>query len=286
MEQQNEMSFWDHLEELRWTLFRSILALFIFAIGSFAFMPTLFDKVIMAPCYSDFIFYRWLCSLNQWLVDKSEYFNVLPDFCNDNFHVDIENIKLASQFFTHMSTSFWLALVLTFPYLMWEIWKFISPALYENEKKNVRWVFLFGTIMFFIGCSVGYLLVFPLTLRFLATYQLSAAITEQVSLDSYMNNFLMLVFIMGVVFEMPLVSWLLSKIGILHRGFFHKYRRHAIIGLLVAAAFITPSSDPFTLGAVFFPLYGLYELSAFFVRKEPKEDEDEEDEEENTIANA
>ena len=169
---------------------------------------------------------------------------------------------------------------------MWEIWKFISPALYENEKKNVRWVFLFGTIMFFIGCSVGYLLVFPLTLRFLATYQLSAAITEQVSLDSYMNNFLMLVFIMGVVFEMPLVSWLLSKIGILHRGFFHKYRRHAIIGLLVAAAFITPSSDPFTLGAVFFPLYGLYELSAFFVRKEPKEDEDEEDEEENTIANA
>ncbi len=286
MEQQNEMSFWDHLEELRWTLFRSILALFIFAIGSFAFMPTLFDKVIMAPCYSDFIFYRWLCSLNQWLVDKSEYFNVLPDFCNDNFHVDIVNIKLASQFFTHMSTSFWLALVLTFPYLMWEIWKFISPALYENEKKNVRWVFLFGTIMFFIGCSVGYLLVFPLTLRFLATYQLSAAITEQVSLDSYMNNFLMLVFIMGVVFEMPLVSWLLSKIGILHRGFFHKYRRHAIIGLLVAAAFITPSSDPFTLGAVFFPLYGLYELSAFFVRKEPKEDEDEEDEEENTIANA
>lgn len=286
MEQQNEMSFWDHLEELRWTLFRSILALFIFAIGSFAFMPTLFDKVIMAPCYSDFIFYRWLCSLNQWLVDKSEYFNVLPDFCNDNFHVDIVNIKLASQFFTHMSTSFWLALVLTFPYLMWEIWKFISPALYENEKKNVRWVFLFGTIMFFIGCSIGYLLVFPLTLRFLATYQLSAAITEQVSLDSYMNNFLMLVFIMGVVFEMPLVSWLLSKIGILHRGFFHKYRRHAIIGLLVAAAFITPSSDPFTLGAVFFPLYGLYELSAFFVRKEPKEDEDEEDEEENTIANA
>ena len=286
MEQQNEMSFWDHLEELRWTLFRSILALFIFAIGSFAFMPTLFDKVIMAPCYSDFIFYRWLCSLNQWLVDKSEYFNVLPDFCNDNFHVDIVNIKLASQFFTHMSTSFWLALVLTFPYLMWEIWKFISPALYENEKKNVRWVFLFGTIMFFIGCSVGYLLVFPLTLRFLATYQLSAAITEQVSLDSYMNNFLMLVFIMGVVFEMPLVSWLLSKIGILHRGFFHKYRRHAIIGLLVAAAFITPSSDPFTLGAVFFPLHVLYELSAFFVRKEPKEDEDEEDEEENTIANA
>lgn len=279
MEQQEEMSFWDHLEELRWTLFRSILALFVFAIGSFAFMPKLFDLVIMAPCYSDFISYRWLCSLNEWLCNVSPYFDVLPDFCNDTFHVDIVNIKLASQFFTHMTTSFWLALVLTFPYLMWEVWKFIGPALYEDEKKSIRWVFLFGTIMFFIGCAVGYLMVFPMTLRFLATYQLSAAIVEQVSLDSYMDNFLMLVFIMGVVFEMPLVSWLLSKIGILNRSFFHKYRRHAIVGLLVAAAFITPSSDPFTLGIVFFPLYGLYELSAFFVKKAPKEepDEDEED---------
>ena len=156
--EQEEMSFWDHLEALRWTLFRSFLALFIFAIGSFAFMrgsDGIFDRVVLAPCYSDFIFYRWLCDLNQWLVNVSPWFDVLPDFCNDNFHVDVFNIRLASQFFTHMTTSFWLALVLTFPYLMWEIWKFISPALYENEKKNVKWVFLLGTIMFFIGCAVG-----------------------------------------------------------------------------------------------------------------------------------
>ena len=110
MEQQDEMSFWDHLEELRWTLFRSILALFIFAIGSFAFMRQLFDQVILAPCSSDFIFYRWLCHLNEWLRDISPYVDVLPDFCNDNFHVEIFNIRLASQFFTHMTTSFWLAL--------------------------------------------------------------------------------------------------------------------------------------------------------------------------------
>ena len=180
-----------------------------------------------------------------------------------------------------MTTSFWLALVLTFPYLMYEVWKFISPALYEHEKRNIRWVFFFGTIMFFFGCAVGYFMVFPMTLRFLATYQLSPDIKEQVSLDSYMDNFLMLIFVMGIVFEMPLVSWLLSKLGLLHRGFFHKYRRHAIVGLLVAAAFITPSSDPFTLSVVFFPLYGLYELSAFFVRKPPAEEPDEEDEEEN-----
>ena len=268
MEQQDEMSFWDHLEELRWTLFRIIVALFIFAIAGFSVMPWLFDNVVTAPCYSDFITYREMCKISSVL-------SVLPDFCNDDFHVNIVNIKLASQFFTHMTTSFWLALLLTFPYMMYEIWKFISPALYENEKKNVRWVFMCGTIMFFVGCAVGYFLVFPMTLRFLATYQLSEAIVEQVSLDSYMDNFLMLIFVMGIVFEMPLVSWLLSQVGVLNRSFFHKYRRHAIVALLVAAAFITPSSDPFTLGIVFFPLYGLDELSAFFVKKAPKEDEEE-----------
>lgn len=271
MEQQDEMSFWDHLEELRWTLFRIILALLVFAVAGFAVMPWLFDNVVMAPCYSDFILYKEMCKI-------SSVFSVLPDFCNDNFHVNIVNIKLASQFFTHMTTSFWLALLLTFPYTMYEVWKFVSPALYENEKKNVRWVFLCGTVMFFIGCAVGYFLVFPMTLRFLATYELSAAITEQVSLDSYMDNFLMLIFVMGIVFEMPLVSWLLSQVGILNRSFFHQYRRHAIVALLVAAAFITPSSDPFTLSVVFFPLYGLYELSAFFVKKAPPEEEDDDDE--------
>ena len=134
--QQEEMSFWDHLEELRWTLFRSVLALFVFAIAGFSVMPWLFDNVVMAPCSSDFIVYREMCKI-------SSHFSFLPDFCNDTFHVNIVNIKLASQFFTHMTSSFWLALLLTFPYLMWEIWKFVSPALYENEKKNVRWVFLF-----------------------------------------------------------------------------------------------------------------------------------------------
>lgn len=267
--QQEDMSFWDHLEDLRWTLFRSILALFVFAIAAFAVMPYLFDHVILAPTSSDFILYRWMCKI-------SSNFSFLTDFCDEGFHVPIVNIKLAAQFFAHMTTSFWLALLLTFPYLMYEVWKFVSPALYDSEKKNVRWVFLFGTIMFFIGCSVGYFLVFPMTFRFLATHSLSASITEQVSLDSYLDNFLMLVFIMGVVFEMPLVSWLLSQIGLLHKSFFRKFRRHAIVALLVAAAFITPSSDPFTLSIVFFPLYFLYELSAFFVKKDPVEDSDDE----------
>jgi sec-independent protein translocase protein TatC len=267
-ENQDEMSFWDHLEALRWTLFRSIIALVVFSVAGFVCMRFLFDKVILAPCHSDFIIYHFLCKITSAV-------SFLPDFCDDTYHVQIVNIKLASQFFTHMTTSFYLAVLLTFPYLMYEVWRFIRPALYDYERKDVRWVFFFGTIMFFIGCSVGYFLVFPMTLRFLATHQLSEAITEQVSLDSYMNYFLMLVFLMGVVFEMPLISWLLSKIGILNRSFFNKYRRHAVVGLMIAAALITPSSDPFTLAFVFFPLYGLYELSAFFVKKAPETEEEE-----------
>ena len=270
--QQAEMSFWDHLEALRWTILRCVIALVVFAIGAFVALKEfgLYDAIILAPTQADFIFYRMLCNITSAVP-------FFPDFCDETFEVKVFNVKVGSLFFTHISTSFWLALLLTFPYLVYEIWKFIRPALYENEKKNVRWVFLLGTIMFFIGCSVAYFMVFPMTLRFLATYEISKYIENQSSLESYLDMFISLIFIMGVVFEMPLVSWLLSQVGILNRSFFNKYRRHAVVGLLVAAAFITPSSDPFTLGAVFFPLYGLFELSAFFVKKAPKiEDNDEE----------
>lgn len=273
MKEDNEgMTFWDHLEELRWTILRSIIALVVFAILGFAVMPYIYDTVIMGPTSSDFFLYKYLCKITSAIP-------FLPDFCDDSFHVEIINIKLASQFFRHMSTSFWLALILTFPYLVFEIWRFVSPALYDSEKKSIRWVFVFGTVMFFIGCVVGYCLVFPMTFRFLATYQLSEAITNQISLDSYMDNFLMLIFIMGIVFELPLVSWLLSQLGLLNRSFFKKYRRHAIVALLVLAAFITPSSDPFTLSVVFFPLYFLFELSRFLVKPAPKDMEDDNEEE-------
>ena len=269
-EQQEEMSFWDHLEELRWTLFRCVIALIVVTIGAFIAIIYIFDPVILGPTRADFILYKVLCKLTSAIP-------FMPDFCDTTYLVHLFNVSLSAPFFIHISTSFWLALLVTFPYLVFEIWRFIRPALYENEKKNVRWVFLCGTIMFFVGCSVGYFMVFPMTLRFLATYRLSDAIAEQSSLESYIDTMLMLVFIMGVVFEMPLVSWLLSKLGILNRSFFNKYRRHAVVGLLVLAAFITPSGDPFTLGCVFFPLYGLYELSALFVDKAPKEDDDEEE---------
>ncbi len=263
-----EMSFWDHLEELRWTIFRSVIALFIFAIIGFIFMPYLFDSFVMAPRDSSFFLYKYLCKISSLAPA------LLPDFCGDSFHVTLINIKLTSQFFTHMTMSFYLALLVAFPYLIWEIWRFISPALYAHEKKSVRWVLLFGGVMFFIGCAIGYCLVFPMTLRFLYGYQLSPTIVNQIDLNDYMNMFLMLIMVMGLVFELPLVCWLLSQLGILKRSFFNKFRRHAIVILLILAAIITPSGDPFTLSVVFFPLYFLYELSSLLVKKDKPEDLD------------
>lgn len=271
---QQGMTFWDHLEDFRWTLIRSVSALFIFAIAGFIVMPYIYDQIILGPIQADFFLYRYLCKVTSAIP-------FLPDFCDDNFRVEIININLASQFFRHMTTSLWLALIATFPYLTLELWRFVSPALYEEEKKSVRWVFSLGTLMFFIGCTVGYSIVFPITLRFLATYQLSALIVNQISLDSYMDNFLMLIFVMGVVFELPLLSWLLSKLGFITKAFFKKYRRHAIVVLMALAAVITPSGDPFTLAVVFIPLYILYELSCLFVKPAPVEDDEEENEENN-----
>lgn len=227
-------------------------------------MPWLFDRVIMAPCNPDFFLYEYMCHVSKIIP-------FIPDFCDQTVKIDIINIRLTSQFFFHISTSFWLALIMTCPYLLFELWRFISPALYDHEKKSTRWVFFFGTIMFFIGCIVGYCAVFPMTLRFLYTYELSDLINNQLSLDSYMDTFLMMIFIMGVVFEMPLLCMFLSKLGLLRRSFFKKYRRHAIVALLVLAAIITPTGDPFTLSVVFLPLYVLYELSAVLVKKDDQE---------------
>jgi sec-independent protein translocase protein TatC len=166
-----------------------------------------------------------------------------------------------------MSTSLWLGLVVGFPFCIYQVYLFVKPALHNQERQNTGWAFLFGNLLFYMGIAVGYLMVFPLTLRFLAGYEISSYIENSVSLDSYMDSFLMLCFIMGLVFELPLLSWLLSKLGILRRKFFVQFRKHAIVILLITAAVITPSSDPFTLLVVFLPIYALWEISALVVKK-------------------
>ena len=258
---QQEMTFWDHLEVLRWVIFRVVIALVILVIGCFIVLPRIFDTFVLGPTKGDFFVYRWL-----GLLGTHGDGMFVPDFGGD-YHVDIININVASQFLTHISTSFWFALVLVFPYLMYEVWKFVRPALFPSEQKNVRLAFVSGTGLFYLGCAVGYCIVFPLTFRFLTQYQVAEAITNQISLNSYISNFLGITFVMGLVFEMPMLAWILSRMGILHKSFLREYRRLAVVVLLVLAALITPSGDPFTLAVVFLPLYLLYELSVLIVKE-------------------
>ncbi|KAB3910284.1 twin-arginine translocase subunit TatC [Bacteroides uniformis] len=256
---EKELTFWDHLDELRRVLFRVLGVWFVLAIGYFIAMPYLFDNVILAPCHNDFVFYDLLRWIGQKLDLKDEFFT-------QEFHVKLININLAAPFFVHMSTAFWMSVVTAAPYIFYEIWRFVSPALYPNERKGVRKALGIGTVMFFIGVSLGYFMVYPLTLRFLSTYQLSAAIENQISLNSYIDNFMMLVLCMGLAFELPLVTWLLSLLGLVHKTFLRKYRRHAVVIIVIASAIITPTGDPFTLTVVAVPLYLLYELSILMIK--------------------
>lgn len=249
------MSFWDHLEALRWCLLRVVIALVIVLVGCFIALPHVFDAFILGPTHSDFFVYRVLGLVYGPAQD-----------------VQIININVASQFLTHISTSLWIALLLVFPYLMYQIWVFVKPALYPGEIGGVGRSFVWGTALFYIGCAVGYLLVFPIIFRFLTQYRVGAGVLNQISLNSYMGNFLGLIFVMGLVFEMPVLAWLLGRLGIIGRQMLRSWRRYAVVVLLVASALITPTGDPFTLLVVFLPLYLLYELSILMVpgTKAPK----------------
>lgn len=266
---EKEMSFWDHLEEFRWTIIRIFIAVISFSVIGFIIIPRIFDSVILAASSSDFVTYRFF-------EMASEYMPFLPNFSADAFSVEMLNINMTTQFMTYISTSLMFGVLCTIPYILYELWRFVSPALYENEAKGVKSAFGFGGVMFIIGCLVGYFLVFPMIFRFLITFELSDSIENMISLDSYMNNFYTLILIMGLVFEMPLVFWLLSKLGLVYRSFFRQYRRHAVVGALLAAALITPSGDPFSLFIVAVPIYMLWEISAFVVKKDPPEEEEDE----------
>ena len=251
-----DMSFWDHLEELRWCLFRVIIALVIVLVGCFFALPYIFDDFILGPTHPDFFMYR-LLGFAYGPAQK----------------VDIININVASQFLTHISTAFWISLVLVFPYLMYQIWAFVKPALYPKEIRGVRTAFGGGTILFYLGCAVGYLVVFPIIFRFLVQYRIGGEVLNQINLGSYMSLFLSMVFIMGLVFEMPILAWMLSALGVLDKKMLRSWRRYAIVVLLILAAAITPTGDPFTLFVVFLPLYLLYELSILIVRKPSPDNE-------------
>lgn len=264
---QTEMSFWGHLDALRAVLFKIAAVFIVLGVVAFIFMPWVFDNVILAPCSGEFATYAFF--------DKISGMGILPaELSTDpSFEVDLVSMQLTTQFFIHMSASCWLALIFGFPIIIYLLWTFVEPALYDSEKHGIRRAFFFGNIMFFLGVLVGYYLVLPLAVRFLSQYTLSDKITGMISLDSYMDNFFTIVLLMGMVFELPLLSWLLGKMGLLYRSFFGKYRRHAIVAIMILAALITPTGDPFTLFAVFIPVYALWEFSAVLVPKSSPSDD-------------
>lgn len=245
MTQTGEMTFWDHLEELRSSLLRMIAVFGIAVVTLFFFKGFLFDSVILAPSKPDFFLYRLFGA---------------------DFSLTLVNIEVAAQFMIHMKITFICALIVTFPYLVFEIWRFIAPALYEREKKTVRGAFLFASVLFYIGVVVGYTIVFPLMLNFFSGYQVSPDIPNTFSLTSYISMFTSMVLMFGIVFEFPTVAVVLSSLGILSKGTLKSFRRHAICAVLILAAVITPSGDPFSLMVVSIPLYMLYEFSILICR--------------------
>lgn len=233
-----EMSFWDHLEELRGTLVHSVLAIVLLSVIFLCFPKPLFQAVLW-PTQANFPLYR------------------LPGV---DFSMELINIELSAQFFTYMKVAVLCGVVLAFPYLVYELWKFIAPALYENEKKAVRKALRLSAGLFYLGVAIGYFVVLPVCLMFFVNFSVSDAIVNTISLSSYMSLFVSMVFLIGILFEFPTVILVLSTLGIVHRPMLRKGRRYAVVAVLLLAALITPS-DPFSMFVLAIPLYGLYELS-------------------------
>ena len=246
MSQTGEMTFWDHLEDLRKCIFRMLAVFATAVIALFFFKTLLFEDVILAPSKPDFFLYRLLGA---------------------DFSMTLVNIEVAAQFLIHMKITFISALILTFPFIIYEAWKFIAPALYEKEKKAVSFAFAFASVLFYAGVAVGYLIVFPLMLNFFAGYQVSPDIPNTFSLTSYISLFTSLVLTFGIVFEFPTVVAVLSSLKILNKESLKAFRKHALCVVLILAAVITPSGDPFSLMVVSVPLYLLYEFSILICRK-------------------
>lgn len=245
------MSFWDHLEVLRGTLFRSLLAVSLISVLVFCFKKFVFDDVVLAPTRSDFWVYKWL------KMDMS---------------MNLVNLEISTQFFVHLKVAFELGFILSFPYVIFEIWKFIAPALYQNEKKTIRGVFLAASFLFYLGLYIGYVLIVPISLNFFLGYKISDAIVNTISLNSYISLFTSTVLAFGIVFEFPAVIVILNKLGIVYKETMNKFRRHAIVVILCIAAIITPA-DPFSMLIAAAPLLILYEVSVLFCKPEPKEGE-------------
>jgi sec-independent protein translocase protein TatC len=251
--EEKEMSFLEHLEELRWHILRSGAAMIVFTILVMVFNDYIFHSVIMAPSRPDFWTFRMMCKLSQFTGYK--------DLCVDKLDFTLQSIEMSGQFMNFMLYSFIIGLVFTFPYLFWEVWRFVAPGLKKAEKKAARGAVFYVSALFFSGVLFGYYVVAPLAINFLANFTLDPSIKNQFSLDSYISILATLTLACGLIFQLPIIVFVLSKIGIITPKFMRDYRRHAFIIILIIAGVVTPSPDMISQILVMIPLVILYELS-------------------------
>lgn len=244
-----ELTFWEHLEALRGSLLRMIVAALVASVVAFCMKDALF-QVVLAPAHGDFFVYRWMGA--------------------EPFALHLVNTGLTEQFMAHMKVALMAGVLIASPYLLYVLYAFVSPALYENERRVSVRIVVSAYVMFLLGVAVDYLLVFPLTVRFLGSYQVSADVENLLTLSSYIDTLMMMSLVFGIVFEIPVVSWLLARFGMLRSAWMRHFRRHAVVVILIVAAVITPTSDIFTLLIVSLPIWMLYEFSILIVRCQEK----------------
>ena len=251
---EKEMSFLEHLEELRWHIIRSILAIVILMIVAFVFKNIIFDNIILAPKSPDFITARLLCRLGEYLNTTA--------LCINTQQMNLINIKMSGQLTTHITVSLVAGLILAFPVILWEFWQFFKPALKVNEARYARGAVFSASMLFFLGVAFGYFMLAPLSIHFLSSYEISPDVVNQINIRSYIGTLTSICLATGLVFELPIIAFFLTKIGLITPDFMRKYRKHAIVVIFILAAIITPP-DIFSQTLVSIPLLILYEVSIF-----------------------
>lgn len=276
-------TFWEHLDELRSVIIRILIVAMVIAVAAFCFKDILF-AIVLAPHSPDFITYEWFEQITRWCVsffgadfgnvaDASNAAAVSASYASsaatapDTFSVKLINTELAQQFIIHMKVAFAAGILLSSPYILYEVFRFISPALYQNERRYAIHLVGGAYVMFLTGAAFSYFVIFPFTFRFLGTYQVADFVENTITLESYISTMMALTLALGLVFEMPVMSWLLAKMHLLQSSYMVSYRKHVVVAILIAAAIITPTSDAFTLMIVSFPMWLLYELSIIIVRR-------------------
>ncbi len=261
-----EMSFLEHLEELRWHIIRSVLAIVVFMVVAFMFKNFIFDTIILAPKEPIFITNRLLCALGH-LVNTDL-------LCINTHPFNLISIKMAGQLTTHIAVSIVAGVIIAFPYVLWEFWRFLKPALHSNEEKHTRGAVFSASMLFFAGVLFGYFLLSPLSIHFLTRYEVSSDVTNQINIRSYIGTLSSICLATGLIFELPIITFFLTKIGLVTPPFMRKYRKHSIVVIVVLSAIITPP-DVFSQILVCFPLFFLYEISINISKRVLKKKEKE-----------